>query len=281
MKQTRKIEISQRVFTSKDLVRIANVLDKQRLDEQHTKKPFKKLEYEPVNRKDNWAYEVNFEDGTSVEEDSPKVFEEEWLSLYSRPVEVTMSYTNYSENRRRISVSLSHGDDHISFRNQITVSGSDEQWVNANFQLLKDCVASVRPQTSWFVRHPNLLLNLVALGLGSSINLIVFLIVSMYRGPVPRVLQQPPPWFAAMPPLAAWVFVWVTRWLSGFFWGAWAIRRWLLDLWPSVEFDFGQEHFKIEKKKRERLNAVWVLAIAPTLVSLFYDLAKAIGIIKF
>ena len=60
----------------------------------------------------------------------------------------------------------------------------------------------------------------------------------------------------------------------GLFWGAYKVRRWFLNLWPSIELDIGPEHFKIEKQKRKKLYAVAVLVIFPIVTALLYDIIK-------
>ncbi len=262
MKRTRKIVISQRVFTSKDLIRIADVLAKQELP---------KKELAMSSRK----FEVAFADGTEVESESPEVFDDEWLTSSSRPVAVRMHYRDYKQERG-ISVSLHHGDWY--HRNEVTVSGEAAEWVNANFQALKDILDKVQPQESWVLRHPTLLLNLLALSIGT----LAVLIVGHLVGLVFRIVGYPPepssPWWTTLKPhfqaLRPYLYLagWIARWLAGFIWGAFAVRHWLLEMWPSIEFDFGLPRLQTEKIKRNRLRSVVAVVVLPTLVKLAYDL---------
>jgi hypothetical protein len=226
-------------------------------------------------------FEVEFEDGTSIEGDSPEVFSDEILTSDSRPVSVSMSFSNLADDSRT-SVALHHGSSSY-YDNRIKISGEDTKWLNANFQALKDCVAKVRPQGSWVIRHPTLLLNLIALGIGCLGMLIIDLGLEILvrTTALGSFRINAPPWLTSI--RSSWLMYpvgWVLRWITGYFWGAQCVRNWLLNMWPSVEFDFGAVHLQTEKKKRERLNAVWVLVTVPILVTLFYDLAKAHGIIK-
>jgi len=127
-------------------VRIAQVLDEQPPPSKN----------ENVDRE----YEVKFRDDTGIASDSSEIFQEESLTSYGRPVAIRMTYRDY-ERGRHISVSLTHG---YEYGNEITVSGKDIPWVNANFLALKDRIERVRPQTSWILRHDRLLLHLIALG---------------------------------------------------------------------------------------------------------------------
>jgi hypothetical protein len=67
---------------------------------------------------------------------------------------------------------------------------------------------------------------------------------------------------------------WIWRYGAGFLWGAFAVRSWLLAMWPSIEFDFGLQHLQREKIRRRRLAAVFVLIIVPIFASFLYDLIK-------
>jgi hypothetical protein len=230
-------------------------------------------------------FEVVFPDGTSIEGDSPEVLSDETLTSDSRPVAVSMYYANY-ENNHQISVSLAHGGSY-HYNNKVSISAPDEVWVNANFQALKDCLAKVQPQDSWVLRHPTLLLNLIALGIGClGVLLIDAVSLILFKVFIPKdfkISAQAPEWLKALlsfPSPLMFVVSWVWRWMVGFIWGAFQVRHWLLELWPSVEFGFGSPHLQTEKVKRDRLAQVWILVILPILIALFYDLAKAHGVVK-
>jgi hypothetical protein len=266
LKRTRKIAISQRVLTSKDLIRIAGVLGKQELPSK------KEFELSMSSRK----FEVGFDDGTEVESESPEVFDDEWLTSSSRPMAVSMYYRDL-KLKREISVRLHHGDRYHT--NEATVSGEDAEWVNATFQELKDDFGKVKPQVSWVLRHPRLLLNLIALGIGS----LGMLIMSLFMELVFRIVGPPHvpawPWLATLrsPSLQPYFYVggWIFRWIAGFTWGAFTVNRWLLEMWPSVEFAFGSPHLQTENIRRQRLNSVLTLVVLPVVITLVYDWIKA------
>ena len=62
MKQTRKIIISEKVFTAKDLQRLAQIFEKQRTLTSH------------ANNHINISYQIMFSNNTSLETDSPTLF---------------------------------------------------------------------------------------------------------------------------------------------------------------------------------------------------------------
>jgi hypothetical protein len=191
-----------------------------------------------------------------------------------------MSYRNLSDGRF-ISVSLAHGNS--SYGNEATVRGAESAWVNANSQSLQDVLNRVKPQTSWVRRHETLLLNLIALGIGNAVivmgHILDGLILKM--GWNPTLLRLPASWAQAFSTLhwlgpVLFLSIWVFRWLIGIFLGAPAVWRWLLAMWPSIEFDFGLPHLQIEKVQRQRLASVFVLIIVPIFTSLLYDLIKLV-----
>jgi len=53
------------------------------------------------------------------------------------------------------------------------------------------------------------------------------------------------------------------------------VRRWLLNLWPEIELDFGPEHLKVEKLRRLRISIVFSIAIIPIILTIVYDIAKS------
>jgi hypothetical protein len=259
LKQTRRLVISDRVFTSKDLLRIANIVAKQQT-----------AEHEQGKKK----FEVKFDDDTTVESESPEVIQDEWLVEHGRrPIRIEMSYYNFTLDRH-IGINLSHGDD--SYGNEVRVSGSGADWVQANFFALKEAVEAVRSQNVWIRRHSNLLVNFIALGIGCLCFLIIELLaIAARKLGVPGLKEFWAEW-KEVRASGAWPFLyfygWVWRYLTGLFLGAFAVRTWLLSIWPSIEFDFGPEHLRREKIKRDRLYSVGALVILPILITLLCDL---------
>lgn len=264
MRQTRKIAVSDRVFASQDLVRIAKILDEQ-------DKPAE-------DQRVSTEYEVKFDDNTTLESDSPDVFSDEALTAPARPVAIRMSFRDYTRGRH-ISLSLDHGDS--AYGNIAIVSASEPTWLSENFLALKDALDRTRPQAFWFRRHQTLLVNLIALGIGSLGMLIIDLaaVVLVTRLGLQNVVTPLPPnspWRQVLASAQPFLYVggWLWRWAVGFFWGAFAVRRWLLAMWPSIEFDFGLPHLQTEKLQRNRLKTVAALVILPILAQLLYDLMK-------
>ena len=260
MKQTRKIIISEKVFTSEDLRRIAKIFEKQRTLAAKSGHHF------------SVTYEVKFSDNTTLETDSPELFADESLAGPGRPVGVRMSFQNYALNRH-LAISIDHGDSYFS-ANAAVISANESAWLSENFLALKEAIDRAAPQSFWLRRHETLLVNLLALGLGSLgtliINLAVNILFPHFRGVLPRPPRPSEQLRQLLLPM--YIVQWVVAWGWGFFLGAFGVRRWLLSMWPSIEFDFGLDHLKTERVKRRRLIAVGALVILPITTSLIAEL---------
>jgi hypothetical protein len=265
MKQTREIIISEKVFTSEDVRRIASILDKQT-----------RLSSESGHTTDV-KYEVKFSNNTTLSSDSPEVFSDESLNAPARPVGIRMSFHDYKLDRH-ISLSFDHGDS--TYGNLAVISGSEPTWLSENFLNLQEVIDRVQPQSFWFRKHKTLLLNLIALGIGSMGVLILQLIIfsTLDHLKVIKPLPSDSPWrqaiTLAMPLL--YIMGWFWRWAVGFFWGAFGVRQWLLSVWPSIEFDFGLLHLRSERRQRQRLGLVVTLIILPTALTIIIDLIRAV-----
>jgi hypothetical protein len=223
-------------------------------------------------------YEVRFDDNTTIESDSPEVFSDEALTAPARPVAIRMAFHDYARGRH-LSLAVNHGD--ATYGNVATISGSDPSWLSENFLALKDALDRARPQNLWVRRHQTLLVNLIALGIGSLVMLVIDALVLTFGralGLSDIISPLPPdsPWLRVLISAQPFLYVagWFWRWALGLFWGAFEVRRWLLAMWPAIEFDFGLPHFQTEKRKRSRLKAVGALVILPILTTLLYDLIK-------
>ena len=260
--QTRKLTISGKVFTIKDLRRVAEVFDKQA---------------SLAKRSDHHAsteYAITFSDDTTYQSDSIDLFSEASVAFPARPVKIAMSFRNFKLGRH-ISLTLDHGN--ASYGNLATISGSEPEWVLQNFQILKEALDAVRPQAAWLRNHQTLLLNLIALGIGNALVWAIGLVMDPLMKGIP-VQKLPPesPWRQALLqslPLL-YCILWLMYWLTGICW-AFGVRDWLLRVWPSVEFDFGLEHLKAERAKRTRLVAVATLVAIPIGRTILYDIMKS------
>jgi hypothetical protein len=263
VKRTRKIVIRNRVFSLEDLKRIAELFDKQA-------KLARKSDHHASSE-----YEISFSNNTSISGDSPEILDDKFLNAPGRPVVVRLAFRNFTLGRH-LSFEANHGDS--TYSNIASVSADEPDWVNDNFLSLEEAIQTVRPQTFWFRRHPTLLLNLIALGAGSLIQLAVQPLLQAFIKILPfwSAIQSVPadsPWRQPVILAVLYLFIWITRWFTGFCF-AFEIRRWLLQLWPNVELNIGSEHLKTEIIQRRRLVAVIVLIVLPVITSAIYDIIK-------
>jgi hypothetical protein len=263
VKQTRKIMISEKVFTAEDLRRIAGIFEKQRMLASKS------------DHRASLKYNVELSDHTTLETDSPELFTNESLATPARPIAVGMSFDNYTLGRH-MKLHLTHGED-SDFTNLAVVSGEEAAWLKENFVDIKEAVEKVQPQALWFRRHRFFLLSLISLGLGS----LAMMISGYLLVPVLAALRVPPlispdsPWLQALrpsSPTAQFLLYWFWCWLIGFFFRARDVLWWLLDMWPGIEFRFGLAHLQSEQIRRRRLGAVATLIILPICTNLIASL---------
>ena len=125
-----------------------------------------------------------------------------------------------------------------------------------------------------------MLLHLIALGVGSLIQLVLALATdgifeATELSEVIKPLPDDSPWRSIVTKMSPLLYIalWVIRWFIGLWW-ALEIRSWLLSLWPHIELDVGTEHLKIEKMQRHRLMTVITVIVLPIATSMIYDLIK-------
>ena len=263
MKQTRHFTIKQRIFKLADFKRIADVFDEQ------AKLAIKSDHHYSV------AYKLYFADGTSFESDSPSVLEDPVVEI-KRPVIVEFSYCNYRLDRH-ISFSVAHGNS--GYRNAFWIKATEPSWLNDNFTKLETFVNGAEPQSFWFSRHPYVLLNLLALGVGSFTILLLFTTIDLLLdpsqisfGPSIESRLQVIAAFLKKHTIFAYFIFWAWKWVSGLFLGAVPIANWLLLSWPDINLDFGAEHLKSEKRRREKIFAVMTIIIVPVVLSIIQDI---------
>lgn len=264
MKQTRRLRIRQRIFRIDDLKRIAGVFDDQarlatKSDHHH------KVEYT-----------LHFADDTSFEGDTPALLDDTVVQI-KRPVKVEFDFCNF-KLERRISFSVTHG--HSEYGNGFWVSANEETWLNDNFIKLESFVKGAEPQLFWFSRHPFILANLLALGVGC---LGMFLIDGFWSFVGPPQINFSQSSLAKLKTLHTFIaahqiwfylFDWFWKWLFGWLWGAVSIANWFLSAWPNIDLDFGANHLKIEKKRQKKIVVVMTLIVVPILLAIIQNIIE-------
>jgi len=251
MKQRRKLNIKHRIFKLDDLRRIANVFN------EEAKLATESNHHYSVN------YSIHFADDSSLESELPSVLENDLVEI-KRPIKVEFDFNNYALNRGII-FSVHHG---ISdYGNGVFISAKDGgSWLNDNFKKIEDLILGALPQNAWFLKYSTIIGFLLAFGIGS---LFFFVLENILLLTVPDKAEN----------LHGDIFNNYTSWLFkvfiGFVFGAFDISKWFLSAWPNIELDFGPEHLKEEKKKRERIFVVITVIFFPILLSMLQGLIKS------
>ena len=158
-----------------------------------------------------------------------------------------------------------------------TVKGDDHNWVNGIFVQLQEIIESVKPQDNWLLRHKSVLLHTIALGVGAALYQILRFLTYQLVPPMenPSETVKAMRQFFVTYPFFMFLLDWLLKWGLGITW-AFPLREWLLCLWPSIEFDFGPEHMKVEKQRRLRAWVVLSSAVLPIVLTLLYDIVTAL-----
>ncbi len=255
MKQTRRIKISRKIFLREDLHRIAQILARQQTLAQK------------ADHHSSASFSVSFDDESTIESDSAEIFDDENLVTPARPIAVHMRFLNY-KLEREISFSLFHGDG--AYPNYAEIRGLESPWIAENFMAIQKALDIAKPQQFWLRRHQTILLNVISLGIGSLVTTIIALTTAIvFRVAGTPKIEASPAVIALVKALFGFpgnhLFY---AWLFGFSWGAFTIRRWLLELWPNIEFQFGLARLRMEQERRRRLTLVVTLVVLPITANL-------------
>jgi hypothetical protein len=264
MRQTKRHQIRNRIFSLSDLKRIASVFDKE------VKSATKSSHHFSVE------YSLYFADDSSVEGDSSNVLEDSYSEI-KRPVKVEFRFSDYDLDRKA-TFSVTHGDS--KYGNEFVVSSKDITWLNDIYTKLLDLVNGTKPQSSWILKHSTLVYHLVAIGVGAFGMLVIDLVISFImpsdisigndaRDKVKAIAE-----FVSQFEVIFYILGWAWRWLAGWAWGAGSLTRWLLSSWPIIDLDFGAEHLKLEKQRRKRLYLFLPVIIVPIILSIMQDIIK-------
>lgn len=260
MKETRRLDINKKIFTKTDILNIGKLFLR---------------EYTSTKEAENHSsisFQVNCFDGTSYESESIELFDDGGILDLKRINSLEISFQNYTLDRY-MNISLVHGG---SFnRHNLLVRGNDQDWVNGIFTRLKEIIDSIKPQDNWIIKHKTLILHIIALGVGTILYSVLWLILYQHIEPIknPSERVKTIRSFFKTYPFLPYLIMWFGIWLMGIGWAI-LIRRWLLNLWPDIEFDFGPEHMKVEKLRRLRISIVFSTAIIPIVLAIGYDLLK-------
>lgn len=253
MKETRRKIIKDKIFTKDDIRNIYKIVK------------------EINNNKSSLELELNCQDGCSYESESDDLLNDGDIIDTKRCASVSIEYHNY-DLERRISITLRHGMD---YGNEFIVSGLDRNWVSGIFDRINTTINSVKPQKHWFVQYQSIILHVSAFFFGLMFFRILDVLLFQHIEPTdtPSEIIKAIRDFFHKYPFVRHTILGTCFWFQGIF-PVLILRGWVLKLWPSVEFDFGPEHQKSEKNKRNRLGLFFSVIIIPLLITFIYDLIK-------
>jgi hypothetical protein len=259
MRETRRYNIANRVFTKTDIMNIGKVF----LDEYKSA--------QDAGHHSTVTFRISCTDNTSYESEDMGLFDEGSVVDLKRTISIGIAFDDY-KLARGMYITLFNGG---GYDDCLAVKGDDQNWVNGVFIKIKEIVDSTKPQDNWIIRHRTFLLHLNALGIG----IIVWSVLDFLLDSFVKPIENPSDTVKSMRaffktyPLCSVLFVWFLRWLPGIPYAYW-IRDWLLKLWPPIEFDFGPEHLKVEKMRRFRISVVVSTIVIPLILAIVYDFVK-------
>lgn len=261
MKETRRHKIENRIFKKSDLINIGKVFLK---------------EYEISKEKENHSsisFRLDCVDNSSYESEDLGIFDKENIIDVKRTNSIEMSYYDYELNR---SINFTLSNEKYS-TNVLIVKGYEQNWVNGLFANVKELIDSTEPQNNWIINHKTLILHLSAFGIGIVIYSIFYFLIGQHIEPIknPSETIINLRTFFGEYSIFGYVYYLLIRWGLGITWAI-LLRNWLLSLWPEIEFDFGPEHLKIERKRRIRISLFIFVGVIPIIVSVGSDLLKSL-----
>lgn len=241
MIETREKIIRAKVFKKIDIINIWNIINKEYLN-------FKKEKEISSIR-----LSLNCSDWTRYESEIDDLIADgNIIDIKNiKSINIEFYYFKQIRHQRRICISLRHGD---SNDNELIVTGEDRTWVGGKFKEIEDLLESVAPQEHWILKYSNFLFFIGFILLGIALCKILYITFSPNT---PSLLSI----FKSRDILGR-----ISMFAFPFFLGSiimWKLLEWIVKLWPSIEFDFGPEHEKIEKNRRLRIGTFFTIIILP------------------
>ena len=250
-KESRSLDIEWRVFQKKDIRRIAHELkkafDKSKEEEHHT----------------SISFQLRSEGGISYETDSTSLFDDGGPLDTKKTESLQLTYYDYTYGRS-IDIALRES----GYYSTLIVRGENPNWVQGKFTTIQELISSVQPQTSLVLKYKKYLLHLLAIGVGYIIFLILDFLIYQHIDPIENLtgfLLTLRNFFTANRWAAVIVQVFL-YWMMGISTFTFSIYNWLTELWPTIEFDFGPEHMKLHKIRRQRVWVVISVIVIPIVV---------------
>lgn len=256
IRETRELKIRERVITLENVLSLAKILEKERQrvsNEADTELTF------AVSCSDNSSF--SSQELTLFEKDSP-------LSK-KRVDRIQMEFRHY-KTKSRIVIGLAHGND--SWRNDVTISGTDSTWVNGTLKAIEETIDSFSPQNTFLYQNEKVIRAVFSLGLGSLYMWVARLIPTTPSAETPGWAIKLNLVLSAIP-LGYYLFKYAMAFLIGWFPSEILYNK-LKAWWPSIELQIGPEHTLTEKQRRKWIANAFILGVLPLATSVIYDFIK-------
>lgn len=249
MRETRDKKINKKVLQKEDIRRVWKIINSQ-------------YKYSK-DQNNHSSLDLGLDCGDiQYQSESSELLEDGDLIDLKKIESISIQYYDYKLNRR-IFVQLRSGNYGSSFM----VKGDDRDWVAGIFNQLEVIFEAVKPQDHWFIVYNKIIFHIVAIIFGFLITSIMIKFIT--PDPNPNMVRD----FIYSNNFYVYTSRIVIYWFCGLLPSTIFIYG-VNELYPSVEFDFGPEHKKLEKNKRIKLGIFIGFIIVSILLPIFINVVS-------
>lgn len=259
IRETRELKIKERIFTLENVLQLAKLLGDEKL---------RVLEDSSAEL----TFSASCTDNSSFSSQELTLFEKDSPLSRKRVQRIELEFRRYRryEMISRIVIRLAHGND--SWRNDVTIVGTDSTWVNGTLRAIEETIESFSPQNTFLYQNKRPIRTVFSLGLGSLYMWAILLVPTATPTDKPEWAIKLNVILEAIP-LSYFLFKYFIAFLMGWF-PSQILYEKLKKWWPSVELQIGPEHALTEKQRRKWVINAVILGVLPLVTALAYDLIK-------
>lgn len=259
MKIKKTYKISGVVVKQENIRELANIIHK-----EYTKKSNK-------DKHTKIEYILKSCDNNQYESENKDIFLKGGFLDSKGIIAIEMDYYNY-EDDERIFIDIEHSNENRIFRNEITVSGHNEIWVNGVIKSIECCISNWKKQIEWPYKFKWPLIILFAIGIGLLyLNFLEFLFRYIV---VLQPVSPKPEWTISLRPIMMFIY-YLAGFAFGYFPASYLMSK-ICELYPEVEFDIGPEHLKKEKVRRKKIFMIITVGLLPLIIAVIIEVLKSL-----
>lgn len=209
----------------------------------------------------SFSFACNELDSTYKLENKKLETEEEFLNT-KKIKSLSMTFHDYTKSKH-LQLNLSHGD---TSWNKLKIESSNNRWVDARYNDFKEKIEAIKPQKNWFLDYKKIIYHITSLNVGF---LWIKLIWLLPTKSIPYEELSPFWQYIRDSTIIKYLILTILAWGFGISVLWWVFEK-LAQLWPSIEFDFGPEHFKKEKRTRKTLGVILSLILIPLVLQIIF-----------